>query len=138
MEIQELKSKWWYRLLKVIYIIAIIFSLGTWFSLGYNETNPPLDYFYYNCDNGKQIYESGIPQKTLSWGGTISDYDALKELCGGGYKRINVYEARDWKNLIVGCLYGIIFVWLFFEIIRGIFFYIATGKWVSFKYRKKQ
>lgn len=137
MEIQILKSTWWYRVLKVISIIAIVLFLGGWFRWWLIETKPPLRHFYYQCDDGRKIYGSGIPEKTSPLGQTFTDYNALKELCTGGYKRINVYKIRDWGEFIGGCLVGIVLIWLFFEIIRGIFFYVATGKWVAFKYRKK-
>jgi len=115
MEIQELKSKWWYRLLKVTFIFAYIMAILWVFGAALSEV--PYE---------KEIYTlNSLKMPSLNTG----DYS------GGTWTTIT---KGSWNAVIFIFFGGLIITLIIFEIIKGIFFYVATGKWVAFKYRKKQ
>jgi len=139
MEIQTLTSTWWYRLLKVIYIITFIFVLSFSIFIINDIFRPQLDYSYYKCANGKELKGSEIPMKTFGTSGLkLPDLTQIKNICNEKYEIVRVYKEKDWKSTIGFSLLAFIVIFFIFEIIKGIFFYVATGKWVAFKFRKRQ
>ncbi len=102
MEYETLKSKWWYRLLKVIYIIVYIFV--------------SLCVVWIAWDSRPQTYT--LPN--------LMTYEP------------ELYSRGNWGNVIQVLAIGLPIIYIIFEIIKGIFFYISTGKWLAFKFRLKK
>jgi hypothetical protein len=142
--ISELNERWWYRLLKVTYVILLLsaFTLGIYGV--YSSSNPVYDgnKSYIQCDNGKNfiLNEHGffVSGERLS---SYMDYRA-KDLCvnvtggnqldlnggtSGKYDLVIFYPERDWFLVIMYSIFVLVSNYMVFEIIRRIFYYILLG-----------
>ena len=143
-----LNSKWWYRTLKVIYISSFVLSVIVVFAAAWDGR--PQESYYpssekstITCTNGKIYTFSGINQL----GKIYTDYEVnrINYICQNGEFPGTVPNiSNPGKFFIVDYVYDIngswkaaLFTWLasglsvllFFWLVKGIFCYIATGKW---------
>jgi len=158
MEIQTLKSKWWYRLLKVIYIIAIVIAvIIIGFFLWINKPVKTLDGYksLITCNNGKSYAPNRNDIYPYGYGTELnySDDKDARILCK--YDTLNFYDHRNeqieknytfnpvyyyeisYGSWIRNIILSFLGLWFLANLIKGIFFYIITGQWIAFKFRKK-
>lgn len=155
--IEYLNTKAWYRFLKVIYLVFLIFFLispliAIFFSYSpeYDNTNS-----YIKCANGKNFFlrDKGINlYDDFMW---EDDKEKAKGLCfdgevdvekdsisghilrakiisttenSGKYELISKYTSRNWVATIGFSLLSIAVALLVFELVRRIFYYVVLGK----------
>jgi hypothetical protein len=207
MEYEILKSKWWYRLLKVIYIFVLLFVLfvfnffllPSYKTINLDKTNIRCNYgdkkiftakelgLYLSADDFrndtfdyKYFFERSndyairsILEKCYNVDLTYSDIYVIQriyeirgtkenpknyteEYLNNEIKKIQnaIYDKHKYLDysvklfdiepsfthlkfieLFIG---GNLAILLVFEIIKGIFIYVATGKWIAFKYKLKK
>lgn len=152
--IAKLNEKIWYRLLKVIYILALLFVI-IFFVADAFESKPKKVFDGYNttinCEGGT-AYKAGENDIFFISATDSGKQNQLKELCMSGkfpdmnfeiFKKtserldgnpINYtidYAYKDvgsWGIVIGNALSGIFVMIIVFEIIRRIFYYIVLGK----------
>lgn len=165
MDINILKEKWWYRLVKVAYFVALALFVLIAFVVVYDSA--PYEVIdqknsYVTCNSTqKSFYVSDLDiyistdfndvpyvlndEKVLKKcrmeslvAGQIS-LDQMIELNNSRYQISNyeittVYKLnRSYADVILENTAFIFFGLLFFEILRRIFFYITTGKFLIIK-----
>lgn len=142
--ISELNAKWWYRFLKVAYIILLVTAITLGISGIYSSSNPVYDgnKSYIQCENGKSfiLNEHGF----FAPGGVLSIYsdDRASQLCinvteenqldlsgetNGNYRLVMHYSERDWSSVVMYSIFVIVSNFVIFEIVRRVFYYIVLG-----------
>ncbi len=153
--IQWLNEKWWYRLIKVIYIILfscvlIISTVGLFI-----ESNPKIDNdkSFIQCANGKKFILSQNDLRLYSEFMYSTDKEKAETLCfdgstelkksgergiyipvsersemSGKYELITKNTERNWPLLIGIILVVWVIIYFVFELLRRIFYYILLGK----------
>jgi len=144
-----LNSKWWYRLLKVIFIavyslVILVSGYLIWEQRPKNSVFPNSGKSTITCNSGKEVY-SYSSLRLLGPPDTSYYIYRLNYLCRTGNFPDNVPSAGnptpEFTTQEVSDVYGswddvennglltafciVLSAWL----IRGIFFYITTGKW---------
>jgi hypothetical protein len=144
--IEYLNSKWWYRLLKIIYIFLFTVLVISSFSIIYDTTSPKKVFdnksSYIQCiDKDAQF---GLDENDIS---LLSEYiyswddKTFKSWCGNykdvndplnirnEYKLISLFKTRgSWYDVMYYFTEIIIILFVFFEIIKRIFYYVSLGK----------
>ena len=122
--ISELRSHWWYRLLKVVFILTLIswwfFSVALSFQLTSSEElsiTPRIQ-----CNNG-EIIILGYKEEVIS-----GENDAkYKEFCSGGYTYDSGERERVWWRTIASAFLLGLGLTLVLEILRRIFYYVILN-----------
>lgn len=152
--ISELNNKWWYRLIKVIYLAILLvafigYPIGIFFSYGPEYDN---DKSYIKCANGKDFILSKNGIYLNSDYMYSSDKDKAESLCfdgtvnftkdefgkthlritsktenSGKYELVNLYTGRNWIATVGFSLLSMFGVSLAFETMRRIFYYVILG-----------
>jgi hypothetical protein len=149
--ISELNDKWWYRLLKVTYILSILLALVINIVIIFDQNGPFFDpkKSYITCVDGRRFDLDNYDRLFIDHLDTIdrnnfqawctteatidSDGDVkLKKLdsYGSDIKQYNFhphYENRDWIAVITFILIALAMVFGVAEILRRIFYYIVLG-----------
>jgi hypothetical protein len=142
--IKDLNSKWWYRLLKVFYVMALLIAVSVALFELVDSAKPSYDgnLSYIQCDNGKVfiLNEWGL----LLVGDRLSSYqsDRASQLCtsvtidgeldtsnqsNSVYEIVVKYHDFNWFSVSIYSLIVIINLVLTFEVARRIFYYIILG-----------
>lgn len=155
--LSELNSKWWYRLIKVIYIASyLIIVVGSIVAIFYNFS-PEFDNAksYIKCENGKEFILSENGYDLYSDYMSHSNQVYAEDLCfdgiiefkkeeignlefkkpivisetekSGRYELISKYTNRDWFSTVGFSILTILGTGIIFEIFRRIFYYIILG-----------
>ena len=155
--IVSLNSKWWYRLLKVVFVGAQLLIILLLIGINLGNFAPQFDYeqsFVY-CDNGFSFLPTDVG--LLVYSNYLSPYDdeKIRNLCARtivknadgslkltpstflpdekNYKFAAKYTDRNWMGFFGFSVTGILITLLIFEIGRRIFYYVGLG---TFRPRK--
>jgi energy-coupling factor transporter transmembrane protein EcfT len=158
--INELNNKWWYRLLKVVYLIVLIAGILFIVLMVYSSNGPQFDNnaSYIKCSNGKEVqlksndiflyYDFLSPgdQKIAEgkcFDGMISSstdefgkvkYKIASETDNSRkYNLVSVYTERNWSEIFLYILIGCFSLIAVFETIRRIFYYVILGSFTPKK-----
>lgn len=132
--ITELNSHWWYRLIKVAYIIlGLIFIISIFTYLAY-DSRPVLDetQTVARCSNGKILsFQNQSVSRAYDYGDTFT----LMGLCGDDASvSVNpIYTSFDWINFALGSIVLLLGLFLLLELIKRVFYYIVLGKVIPSK-----
>lgn len=130
--IEELNTKWWYRILKVGYFIALVLTLIGYLTAIFFSYNPTLIKSYdpttglnaISLDPQFDKYRiNTTPEEITALKIARDKFNAIPNK-----KLTSIYNQRDWRAIIRFSLLSIIITLLFFESIRRIFYYILFGK----------
>ena len=175
-DLNYLNTKWWYRLLKVIFVFVFVISATGIGFIAYDQNRPHTqDDYIVQCNYGTMMQFAAfkdkgieIPVNEVGDGSNISrvpEYvrKQLQDACGISDDEVNKILNSLWDDLSLGkalntpslwslhltsytvssqskaLLYGILAlvpVVISFEIIRIVFFYIATGSFFPNERRK--
>ena len=138
--ILDLNSKWWYRLIKAVYLMLLFLSIAgssvvIFFLNAPEYDNKP----YIKCANGKEfvLSEDGTtPYSDFIW---TTATEQAEYLCSGlssgdkiwpvpQFEHISKYKNRDWFATIGFSLLSALGVLFVFELARRIFYYVVLGK----------
>ena len=145
----ELNQKWWYRLLKVVYLSAVLFASIITIWLVFDDFSPKFDNktSYVQCNNEIKYFVDKIGMYSdyvgsyndeifRTWCSTTlvteNGERKLKLISGPvpkekNYTFIAEYTPRDWTGTIVMSLISVIVICIIFEIGRRIFYYVVLG-----------
>lgn len=134
-----LERKIWYRIAKTIYIIAYILVVIVVFFFGYllkpyTDTDPSSSVII--CNNGRRlVFDDALIFKDGTLG--YNDDREAGRLCSGinRYPTIKNYTVQvgyktkgSWVDPLQFWVIGFVITFLFFEVIKRTFLYIAVGK----------
>lgn len=142
-----LNSKWWYRTLKVVFIIASLLSMVVvyvvaWSSRPKKNPSPNEKTSYFTCNSGDSYFFESIN----GVGSINMDYEinTANYICETGISPLSaptiinptpkfvVTESYDsygsWKDVVTIWFGGGIILSAIAWVLRGIFFYIVCGK----------
>ena len=141
--INYLNTKWYYRFVKVAFILLSLLAVVIVLSVTFESSKPyqtfDNDKSYITCSNNVKYYlpSTGVSLYSsylYSW-----DIDKLNTLCGSNtplnlfnnqrFKLVSVYkDVGSWPEAIFSCLIAFLITFLTIEVIRRIFYYIVLGK----------
>ena len=145
------EEKWWYRLLKVVYILLYVGSIGLVFIISYS-TMPYAtldgDLSIIQCDNGERYAPSKNNIYLYSWSKNLSDGDDQDARILCAYHTTNFYShaaptyknytfyphfnTPDYGSWVWYSLLALVVVWAVLKLIRLAVQYVALGsrpKW---------
>lgn len=151
-----LNTKWWYRLLKICYVLFFLLITVSSIALIVSSYPSKVDTkeSHLACDNGERVSFDTFSQKE---GSTMtsanfnslcfqahnpSDFNpyAYGAIPVGGkeeiFKFVYVYSPRNWTAIIGFSLISIIIASLAFEFIKRLFYYIIFGSFFPEKPKK--
>ncbi|MES2225294.1 MAG: hypothetical protein V4480_00605 [Patescibacteria group bacterium] len=145
----ELNSKWWYRLLKVLYIILALIILGVSIALIVVSNAPEFDNkaSYVQCDDGRtfpvdkigmysDFVDSYNDRNFRTWCATTlveeNGVQKLKPINGfvpdeKNFTFVAKETARNWMGTIGYSVIALVVVLLLSELLRRMFYYITLG-----------
>ena len=148
--ISYLNTKWYYRFIKVAYILASLFTIIIVLAIAFNSSKPyqvfDNDKSYIICNNqeqqGVKYYISNSGESLYSTFLFSWDIDKFNTLCGVKTLTLNyinnqqryfnlfpIYKnVGSWFGTIFECLISLIITLLIIGIVKRLFYYIILGK----------
>lgn len=128
--ISELNAKWWYRLMKVAYIITALVFIASIFGYMAYDSKPEIDrnQTVGRCGNGKLL---SFQNESVSRAYEYNDRFTLGGLCGDdsySFSVAPVYTPFDLINFGLGSGVFLLVLFLFLELVKRVFYYIVLGK----------
>lgn len=144
-----LNTKWWYRLIKIIFIFINLILMISIISIIFHSNSPKFNIM----DEKTQLVHNAIEfakqnpdteyatelRKRIEDGAYDRELNILNQRKNYNNYEVNSkyeYEGRNWRAIIGFSLITIISVLIFFELIRRVFYYIILGSFLPDKPKK--
>ncbi|MFB6182018.1 MAG: hypothetical protein ABEJ24_03930 [Candidatus Magasanikbacteria bacterium] len=150
--IEDLNNKWWYRLLKVVIVLLVLYGFLAVFVVSYDEYHPrqvvkePKSYVHcekYDTNLSLTRIEEMDSYYISFWpsNGKLDLEDDKKEdirdLCDGDFSlEVNTQNRGSWFKLVGASIVGLVAVLLAFELLRRVFYYVILGSFIPPKNKK--
>ena len=140
--ISDLNKKWWYRLIKVVFVVFFIGIIMAGVMIVAGEYSPSFDNkaSYALCKDGNKV---GLDENSIYLNSSFisnTNDKTIKKRCGTtftleeikkrvpSYELVSVYKSRNWLAVVGFSLLLVFITIIVAEIIRRIFYYIILGK----------